>query len=138
MALIAVPELGARIFRICRESCFFPGTTRLPSSGRTPKYIDCSLQGLGRKVIGLDLLECLVMLDSAGDIDVLQLTCLGAIPDGLPVPLGVAIEGEFAKFKLRPSDPSILLPDVLQRSIRLGEFGMVTTEEFGDGRKPDV
>lgn len=70
LATVAAPELGSRILWISIEARFGPSSATLTSAGRAPENDNFLFTGLRLKIVGGDLFDSAVVLNSGGIIDV--------------------------------------------------------------------
>lgn len=136
LPLIAIPKLGARIFRIGIETSFFPRTTGLAGTRSTPEDEDLSFNGDRSQEVFLNLLDGAIVLQPDIGRDFIQTTFFGARPQELPVFRGIALEGELAQLELRAVNAGVFFPHIVVGSGRAGDFNMSgLTEDSLDSSK---
>lgn len=69
LAPVAAPELGAGVLRVCKQTCFVPGSPTLASSGGTPVYDHGPLDGNGLLIVGGNKLESAIVLNTGSRIN---------------------------------------------------------------------
>lgn len=80
----------------------------------------------------MDLLECAIVANSGGGVDIIHCSGLCGLPNGLPVALVVALLETLSQLELGVGNPSVVLPDIFLGGVASSKLSVEWSEDGSD------